>query len=481
MFRASPDALIVVGTDGIIEVAGPATSAIFGYHPDELVGQSIELLLPEETRTLHRVYRATYAAAPENRPMGVGRALYGRHRNGSVFPVDVSLVPTVIDGRRRFGAFVRDATARRRGDDILRFINQISRGVISSEATGELLDATAQRARILVGATCAWISVRAGDEMVVAAADGEAADTLAGAGLPWEHSIAARAMMRSETVEVADMAADPGVLPEARAAGFGPGLYLPMQAEEGPVGSLVLVRGRGDHPFDQDERAAAEVFASAAAIVLALASARESRDRMRIAAEHERIGRDLHDTVIQRLFGLGIRLQAAERMAEGTVAERIRTAVDAIDDVIREIRETIFDLNRPDGSEGSSFRSRARSLIDEAAETLGFRPRLAFRGPVHSVVSDETSTQVLAALRDALSNIGRHAKASAVDIAVSVAEGSVTLTVSDDGTVILDDQPGANGLADMISRATAVGGECTVTSRSPAGTLVRWSVPMGAA
>jgi signal transduction histidine kinase len=288
-------------------------------------------------------------------------------------------------------------------------------------------------------------------------------------------------MMRSETVEVADMAADPGVLPEARSAGFGPGLFLPMQAEEGPVGCLALARGQGDHAFDQDERAAAEAFASAAAIVLALASARESRDRMRIAAEHERIGRDLHDTVIQRLFGLGIRLQAAERMAEGAVAERIRTAVDAIDDVIRDIRETIFDLNRPAGGEGSSLRGRARSLIDEAAETLGFRPRLTFRGPVHSVVSDETSAQVLAVLRDALASIGRHANASAVDVAVSVAEGSVTLTVSDDGAGTADDPAVANGLADMISRATAMGGQCTVTSRSPVGTLVRWSVPMGAA
>ncbi|HET6874720.1 MAG TPA: PAS domain S-box protein [Acidimicrobiales bacterium] len=481
MFRASPDALIVVGTDGVIEVAGPATSTIFGYEPDELVGQPIEVLLPEETRVLHRVYRATYAAAPESRAMGVGRELYGRHRNGSVFPVDVSLVPTVIDGRRRFGAFVRDATERRRGEDILRFINQISRGVIRSQATGELLDATAHRARILVGARAAWISVLAGDEMVVAAADGEAADTLAGAGLPAEQSIAARAMRHSETVEVADMAAEPGVLPEARSAGFGPGLYLPMQAEEGPVGSLVLVRGQGDLPFDQEERAAAEVFASAAAIVLALASARESRDRMRIAAEHERIGRDLHDTVIQRLFGLGIRLQAAERMADDAVAERIRTAVDAIDDVIREIRETIFDLNRPDGDDGLSLRSRARSLIDEAAETLGFRPRLAFRGPVHSVVSGETSAQVLAALRDALANVGRHAKASAVDIAVSVAEGSVVLTVSDDGVPGGEDPEATNGLTDLIDRAAAVGGQCTVTPRSPSGTLIRWSVPMDAA
>ena len=101
------------------------------------------------------------------------------------------------------------------------------------------------------------------------------------------------------------------------------------------MGSLVLARSRSAQAFDQSERVAAQVFASAAAIVLALGTARESLDRMRLTAEHERIARDLHDTVIQRLFGLAMRLQAAERMADEPVAERIRTTVDAIDEVIR--------------------------------------------------------------------------------------------------------------------------------------------------
>ena len=481
MFQCSPDALVVVNPEGVVELAGAAIFSMFGYQPDEIEGQPIELLLPDTVRAVHRVYRAMYAAEPENRPMGVGRELYGRHRDGSVFPVDVSLVPTVMDGRPRFGAFVRDATERKRGEDVFRFVNDLSLAVITGEPTGDLLARTAAAARTLVGAAVAWISVRVGEMMVVAAADGEAAATLEGATVPVDRSLAAKAMLDERMVAVNDMTADEQVMAEARAAGFGPGLYVPMQSEEGPMGSLVLARFHSASPFDQAERIAAQVFASAAAIVLALGTARESLDRMRLAAEHERIARDLHDTVIQRLFGLGMRLQAAERLAEEPVAARIRATVDSIDEVIREIRETIFDLNRPEGQDLSTLRSRVREVVSESAESLGFRPRVAFRGPVDSGVPDQMVTQITAVLREALSNVGRHAAARSADIVVSVSDGQVALSVADDGVGISGHPAAGHGLGNMEARAVERGGECTFTRRHPSGTLVLWRVPLDGA
>ena len=478
MFESSPDALVVVSPEGVIEVAGAGVEEVFGYRPDEVEGQPIEMLLPDSVRAVHRVYRATYAAEPEKRPMGVGRELYGRHRDGSVRPVDISVVPTVLDGRQYFGAFVRDATERKRGEDVFRFVNDLSLGVITGEATGELLARTAAGARSLVGAAAAWISVRDGDVMVVAAADGESAEQLEGASLEVEKSLAAKAMFDQRMVTVDDMGTDEQVMHEARAAGFGAGLYLPMHAQEGPMGSLVLARFRAAPPFGQSERIAAQVFASAAAIVLALGTARDSLDRMRLAAEHERIARDLHDTVIQRLFGLGMRLQAAERLAEEPVAERIRATVDSIDEVIREIRETIFDLNRPEGQDVTTVRARIREVVSEATETLGFRPRLAFRGPVDSGVPDQLVVHLVAVLREALSNVGRHAAAHGVDIVVSVADGQAALSVADDGLGITGQPAAGHGLGNMETRATQLGGECTIARRQPAGTLVLWRVPL---
>jgi PAS domain S-box-containing protein len=480
MYRDSPDALIVVGPDGVIEMAGAATEAIFGYRPEELEGELIEVLVPEEVRVLHRVYRATYAATPEQRPMGVGREVYGLRRDGSVFPVDVSLVPVVLDGRTRFGAFVRDATQRKRGEDILRFVNEISRAVIAGEPTSDLLARSAWRARALVGAAASWIAVRDGDEMVVAAADGGGAELLRGARSPVGNSLAARAMARAETVAVHDMGTEADVLQEARKAGFEAGLYVPMLAEEGPVGSLVLARRRGQRAFDHAERAAAEVFASAAGIVLALGTARRALDRMRITSEKERIARDLHDTVIQRLFGLGMRLQAAERIAEEPVVERIRATVDAIDEVIREIRETIFDLNRAEEDAPESIHHRLREVVDEAEEMLGFKPRLAFRGPVETALTEDMAAHLISVLRESLSNVARHAAATGADAVLRVGEGSVSLTVADDGSGIPEHPAAGHGLANMQSRAAELGGECSVRRRRPSGTLVEWRVPLQA-
>ncbi len=481
MLSASPDALVIVDADGVIEMASPAIEAIFGYRPEEVEGRSVEFLLPDGYRDRHRRHREMFARAPESRPMGVGQDLFGRRRDGSVFPVDVSLAPTVIDGRPRYGAFVRDATERRRGQDIFRFVSEVSRVVIAGAPTGDLLTNTARSARALVGALAAWVSVQEGDHMVVAAADGQASGFLEGAAVSSEFSLAARAVRTNQIVEVLDMEAEPAVLAEARRVGFGPGLYVPMQAEDGPVGALVLCRAKGDEPFDAGERSAAQVFASAAAIVLALGSARAAVDRMRITAEHERIARDLHDTVIQRLFGLGMRLQAAERLAGEPVAERIRSTVDAIDEVIREIRETIFDLNRPDGADESSVRSLVRDLVGEAAETLGFRPRVAFRGPVDSAVPDELTGHLQAVLREALSNVSRHARARNTDIVVTVADGSLSLSVADDGVGVSGQPAAGNGLTNMEERASSLGGRCSVGRRHPTGTLLQWEVPIGGA
>ncbi|MBV9661947.1 MAG: PAS domain S-box protein [Acidimicrobiales bacterium] len=480
MFRASPDALIVTGEDGTIEMASPAAEALFGYPLQDLLGQPVEVLLPEGLRSLHARHRGSYLTAPEGRPMGIGLELRGRAVDGSVFPLDVSLVPTKVDGRLRVGAFVRDATERRRGEDLLRFVNEISQRVITGDPTPDLLEMTARRARQLVGAVAAWIYIQSDDreQVVVAAAEGEAADSLRGATRPAATSLAARSMRLGRTLAIPDMTAERDVLTEARAAGFGPGLYLTMQAEDGPVGSLVLARRRDAAQFVAEEVGAAEVFASAAAIVLALGTARDDLERMRLSAEYERIARDLHDTVIQRLFALGMQLEATERIAEGVVAERIRATVESIDGVIREIRETIFDLNRPASAGPDGLRSQLRAIVVECAQQLGFAPRLTFRGPVEAAVDESLVPQLASVARESLSNVSRHAKATAVDVVLRVGEGWVTLSVSDDGVGMSGEPAAGHGLDNMATRAHRLGGELSIVGRRPAGTLLQWRVPL---
>lgn len=477
-FEASPDALLVVSERGLIEYASAATRVLFGYEPGELVGKLVDELLPPRLREGHVRHRADYSESPGARPMGLGLDLLAIRRDGKEFPVDVSLVPDPHPENRRIAAFVRDATRRRRDEDLMRFVNEISRITIEGWATDGLLRLVASRARLLVGAELAWVAIGSidDDRIVVAAADGEGSSELVGATVPVSTSLSAKVMTEGRALLVKDMTSEALVISEAREMGLGPGLYLPMVAENGPIGALVLARLKDESMFAAEEVSAGEVFATAAAIVVALGDARSAVETNRLTGEQERIGRDLHDTVIQRLFALGMRLQATERLVQGPAAERIRETVDSIDEVIREIRETIFHLSRPDADK-PHLRNQVRAVAAEAVEHLGFAPRIAFRGPVESTISDDVLVELLVVLREGLANVGRHARADRVDVVVSADADIVSLTIADDGVGLSHVPTAGHGIANMTVRAEQLGGSMALTKRHPTGTVLSWTVP----
>lgn len=476
--HASPDALVVVDEEGVIEATSNAVLDLFGYTPEELSGQPVEVLIPAASRRRHAGYRSSYGEHPEVRPMGVGLDLMALRKDGSEFPVDVSLVPSRSGSGLKVGAFVRDATVRRRNEDLLRFVNDISHHALAGSVTEDLLGLAARRARMLVGAVAAWIAIpSSGDTITVAAADGPMAETFLDVTLPIATSLAGQVMTGAGTLSVENLSTHPAVMKRARDAGLGAGLYIPMLAEHGPIGALVVARDHGEQQFSSTEVGIAEIFASAVGVVLALSTTRQALEDARVTAEHERIARDLHDTVIQRLFAIGMRLQASERLADGPVAERIGDTVETIDQVIREIRETIFDLNHPD-RDGADVRRAVRSVISEAAGHLGFSPRINFRGPIETAIGEELCAQMIPVLREALANVGRHARASSADVLLTVSDGYVTLSVADDGVGITNQPTAGNGTFNMRDRAEKLGGELTISRRKPSGTLLQWRVPV---
>ncbi|HAM03846.1 MAG TPA: hypothetical protein DCQ30_16720 [Acidimicrobiaceae bacterium] len=474
---ASPDAVVVVDGSGRVELASPSIERLLGYDPAELVGSPVEVLLPEALRSVHEGHRHSFMGDPVPRRMGSGLALSARRADGSTLPVDISLVPVLVQGRPLVGAFIRDVTERRRNEELTGYVNDIASDLLSGRSTTETLTLTAERARTLAEAAAAWVMVPAGaDQFEVAAGDGKGTDSLVGAHLEAPGSLSARALAERSVIAVASMADDPAVLPEARRLGFGPGLYLPLSDDE-TIGVLVVARPPGAPAFEPSLTASMEVFASAAAIVLSLGAARSELDKMREIAEHERIARDLHDTVIQRLFAVGMTLQALQPLVNGAVADRLGDAVDAVDYVIREIRETIFSLGHPRSS-GPDIRQQLRQVVAEAAGQLGFQPRVGFRGPVEAAISQEVSDHLLAVAREALSNIVRHAKASRVEVVLEADAGALTLNVSDDGIGLAGAPSAGHGLENMHSRAHLLGGELEVSAGPLVGTLVRWRVPL---
>jgi len=205
------------------------------------------------------------------------------------------------------------------------------------------------------------------------------------------------------------------------------------------------------------------------------------REALALVDDRERIARDLHDTVIQRLFAVGLSLQAAlTRVVNDPAIERIQLAVDEIDVTIRDIRSSIFALHtrRPFGA---SARDDVLTIAREAARALGFEPIVRFDGPVDSLATDEIREHVLATVREALSNVTKHAHASTVNIDLVVDAHQVLLRVRDNGIGIKNPAVG-NGLRNISERATALGGSCEVTRASAAGGVqIEWRISVGEA
>jgi PAS domain S-box-containing protein len=317
-----PDGLLVCTTDGTITLANQRMLDMTGYRNDQLIGASVDVLVPTAARSHHGPLRSGFVEANRARPMGPGMHLALERADGTELPVEISLSPRAGDGAGVV-AIVRDVSERLRAEAVLR-------------TTSELLA---------------------------------------------------------------------------------------------------------------------------------------------LADERERIARDLHDTVLQRLFGLGLELQAVAIRAQVEVADRIEEAVDEIDLIIREIRTAVFTLGS--ASRQGSLGQELGTVTSQAKRVLGFAPRLRMDGPVESAITPEIRTELLASLREALTNIARHSGASEAEIELNAGDRLV-MRVLDNGKGVPEtfDVASGNGLRNMAERARLLGGGCEIAQRVERGTELSWWVPI---
>jgi len=478
IFSASPDAVVVIDGSGRIMLSSPAVSDLFGYFPEELVGEPLEVLIPTDRRTRHVDHIRRFFDSPVARQMGAGLQLAGRRRDGTTFAVDVSLTPVEVRGARYAAAFVRDARERQRDLDRLHAVNEITQRLLGGANLSEVLSLVAERARRLSSAEAVWIVTPASDgHLPVTAAAGPRTGGLLGVVLSGETSRSAE-VMRTGSSQVVEDLSTAGNVPDAVAMlDLGPGLYVPLIADERRLGALLLGRARGSPQFGALDVAFADLFASASAAAIELNDVRAELGRLEIASEDERIARDLHDTVIQQLFAVGMALQASRAAAVGPVRERIDSAVDDLDAIIREIRNTIFRLPGR-RAQVSSLREEVLRLANKHGDELGFVIRVAFDGPVETSVPESVTEQILQVLTEALSNTVRHARASRVEVVLAVAGGWFSLSVIDDGKGMPGGATAGSGLRNMVTRATNLGGTFTASPHEPIGTIVEWRVPI---
>ena len=325
--------------------------------------------------------------------------------------------------------------------------------------------------------------------LVIEVARGVGADALVGTAYPAGPSLAGTAMRERQAV-LADegTTASTTLTPVIATGTWGPVMACPLVGEAGVRGAVVVARRAGTRSFSPADVEMAEQLALHAAVALELADGRRDEARVALLEDRHRIARDLHDHVIQRIFATELTLEAVTgRATEVSVREALRRAVDDLDETIRRIRTTIFELQEPRSS--TDPRAVLLEVVASSTAGLGFEPTVRLEGPVATMLDPPLLHDVTAVLREGLTNVVKHAQCAAVDVRVAVTPSCVTVEVVDDGPPTWTSgstdaghdgaRPGRphRGLDNLTIRARSRSGECTLTT-DERGTVLSWIAPL---
>jgi len=255
-------------------------------------------------------------------------------------------------------------------------------------------------------------------------------------------------------------------------------LGVPIAVRGKVFGNLYLCDKSGGDVFTDVDQELTEGLASAAGIAIENARLHARVAEFATVEDRERIARDLHDTVIQRLFAIGLSLQSTLRLAgDDQVKKRLLAAIDDLDTTVRDVRSAIFELHTA-RLPGRSIRQELIELCSEAARALGFEPVIRFDGPIDNAVDDSLAEELFAVLREALTNIAKHARASTVEVSVEARESMLSARVTDNGVGYGAGTGHGRGVDNLRTRATRLDGDFEITELDTGGTLLTWRVPL---
>ncbi|MFD6394240.1 GAF domain-containing sensor histidine kinase [Nocardia sp. NPDC055029] len=364
----------------------------------------------------------------------------------------------------------------------LEAIRDVATELLAGSASEDVLELIAERGRSLTHSVCTFLALPEDPdvpheeitELVVVAAAGADAGVLVGRAIPLTDSPVAAAFRSGSPVTSDAPAHDPIF---ASIAEFGPVLTLPLRANGLVTGVLTTVLPAGVTPPTPADQALMSTYADQAAVALQLADTQRRMRELDVYADRDRIARGLHDHVIQRLFAVGLSLQGTMQRARAPeVRTRLDETIDDIQAIVQDIRYSIFDLQSNTTTDSSQYRKRLHHIITEMTADTGLRTTVRLAGPV-TVLEPPLSDHVEAVLREAVSNVVRHAKASTVAVELIVRD-EVSIEVADDGAGIAPEITRRSGLANLAARAEAAGGSFAVTERESGGTVLRWSAPL---
>lgn len=367
---------------------------------------------------------------------------------------------------------------------------EITKAALAADDPDAVLPLVVRRAAELVEADLGVVTVRGDDGRVTVEAIYGSSDGTAPLGDPVgtvlsSNSAAARVARSGVPVVVDDLVDDPLTAPyvPAELRVYGPFAVAPFGTNERRLGALAVYRRRGATSFARNAVDVLTSFAAQAGLALVLAEGSTARQRIAVYQERERIARELHDVIVQRLYAAGMQLEVLGRRVSGQLAsadsERLTETMQEIDQAIDEVRTTARTLRSADpesSRQSADLDESMRSEVRIAGELLGWEPQLDVTGDL-SDVPVAVADHARAALREALSNVVRHAGAREVSVRVRRGADGLSLQVADDGCGIPRDVS-KRGLRNLEERAAAAGGHCDIDSSPEAGTTITWEVPL---
>ena len=368
----------------------------------------------------------------------------------------------------------------RRQQQWLRATAEVTQRLLSGDPRGDVLDLVTDQALGISAADLVVLALPAGDQkqLVIEHACGDGAAEALGLVLPAVGSASGIVMASGKPLTIDDFSSDTRVARVAREhMPLGPAVLVPLGPGGDVRGVLTAGRHQGALPLPPAAVEMLITFAAQAGIGLELAEHRREAQRLALAEDRDRIARDLHDLVIQRLFATGMSLQGATALLrDPEAASRVERAVDALDETIKDIRSAIFELQSHGQADLLPVRARILGIVEEMTDSLGYSPGLRMAGQLDTRVPGPAAEQLLAALREALANVAKHARASRVDVAVEAGH-DLLLTVRDNGAG-LGKSTRRSGLANLAERAAELGGTMRATSAEGGGTELEWRVPL---
>jgi signal transduction histidine kinase len=486
-------ALGVLGDDGMLTKfvhvgIDDATRELIGPLP---TGHGVLGVVIEDTKPLHlqdlSQHRASVGFPPHHPPMrtflGVpirargevfGRLYLTEKNSGPGFTPDDEVVLQALAGAA--GIAVDNARLYEEARRRQRWLEA------TGEVTAEVLRLIANRARELTGADYTLIAVPHDPatevppseiaELTVAVCAGLDADTVTGRKIPIVGSTSGAVFADHVPRSVPSLAFG---LADGLGVEFGPALALPLGAGESISGVLLAVRAPGSAKFDEHQLQVVSLFADQAALALQRAENQSARRELEVLADRDRIARDLHDHVIQRLFAIGLAIQGTHRRATSpAVTDRLAEHIDQLHTVIQDIRTAIFDLHT-DPTDTPRLRTTLHEAITELTADASLRTTIRMSGPV-DVVPPRLAEHAVAVVREAVSNAVRHAHAHDLVVTISV-DDNLVIDVTDNG-IGLPDTVARSGLHNLHQRATDTGGSCTLQRPEDGGTRLIWTAPL---